>query len=442
MPIILAGMSHRTAPVEVRERLACQVTGANPWLGEALGPNRVAEIAVVSTCNRLEVYAVPVDPRDEVGEPIMALLAAKAGLAEDELDQVFYRKRDREAISHLVRVACGLDSQVLGEAQILGQISQSFVAARNEGTVGPLLTFLLSRALHAGKRARTETFIGQGKTSISHAAAALVEADLGGLADKRVIIIGAGDTGRMAVEALRMRGVLQVACVNRSMVGAGTMTGLPDCELLPWSALTEALAGADAVISATSAPHPILYSDDVAAALERRESKPLVLVDIAVPRDIDPLVGELPSVVLYDIDHLEASLDEARACREAAVPRVEQIVVEETEAIVEWLLVREVAPLIHRFRQRARLTADEEARRVIRKLDGLDLRQQELILQMARQVANKILHQPIVRLKAQASQSEREKSLEAFVEMFGLDAEGDDAFAAYDEPESGEGASW
>ena len=181
-----------------------------------------------------------------------------------------------------------------------------------------------------------------------------MEAELGGLADKRVVVVGAGETARMAVEALRMRGVLEVACVNRSMARGQSRTGPLDCEVLPWSALSRALAGADALISATSAPHPVLYPDEVAAVLEGRQAKPLVLVDIAVPRDIDPGVGELPWVRLFDIDQLEASLDEARACREAAVPRVEQIVGEETEAIVEWLLVREVAPLIQRFRNRAR----------------------------------------------------------------------------------------
>lgn len=420
MRVVLVGVNHRTAPVELRERLNLAATGQVGSLGDLMRPDRISELAVVSTCNRLEIYSIPAGPPAKVEQSILSWLGDGSGIPDGELNQALYRKRDREAVRHLLQVACGLDSQMLGETQVLGQLSQCFVTARTEETIGPLLTFILSRALHAGKRARAETSVAYGKTSISHAAAALVEQELNGLSGRQVVIIGAGETAAMAVQALRGRGDPHVLCVNRSMALTRPAASSGDCEVLPWSALARVLAGADAAISATSAPHAVLYAEDLRPVLEERGGRDLVLVDIAVPRDIDPNVGRLPGVVLHDIDRLEASLDEGRARREAAVPQVEEIVAEETEAILEWLRGREVAPLIHQLRRRARVVAEAEARRTLRKLEGLDEREERLVVQMARRIANKMIHEPTVRLKAQATNGEQEAGLEMLAEIFGL----------------------
>ncbi len=423
MRVVLVGVNHQTAPVDIREKLNLAVAVLDRRLIEVIGPDHLSETAVLSTCNRLEIYFVPAGSAHGTEESIVGWLAEAAGLALSDLSPLAYRKSGREAVGHLLRVACGLDSQILGETQVLGQVSECFVTARTEATVGPLLTFVLSRALHAGKRARTETGIAHGGTSVSHAAASLVARELGTLSGKRVVIIGVGETAGMALEALRKRGDPQVACVSRSITQAQSFAAAAGCEALPWSALGQALATADAVISATSAPHPILYLEDVVPVLEQRSGRPLVMVDVAVPRDIDSSIGELASVALYDIDLLEASLDEGRAHREAAIPTVEEIVSEETGVIMDWIRGRQVAPLIRELRRRARAIADAEARRTLSKLGDLDAEQQEVVFRSARRMANKLLHEPTVRLKELAQKGDEEIPLEVFKEMFGLDSE-------------------
>ncbi len=420
--VVLVGVSHRTVPVEVRERLARALAHDRQSLIEAVVPEHASEVVLISTCNRLEICCVPTGSASELEGSLISWLASAAGLSFDELNSAVYRKKDREAVLHLFRVICGLDSQVLGETQILGQISQLFIAARSEGTIGPLLTLLLSRAVHTGKRARAETRISHGKTSISRAAATLVEAELRGLEGKIVILIGVGETALLVLDALRAGGGPRVVCVNRSLARAQAVAEA-GCEVLPWSALGGALVTADAVVTATSSPHPVLRVEDMLPLLDERAGRPLLLVDIAVPRDIDSLVGELPSVALYDIDDLEVSLDEGRSLRAAAVPRVEEIVREETDAVMEWLCGRRVAPLVREFRERARSIADEEAYRALGKLDGLDARERDVVLRLARQVANKILHEPTVHLKSLARESDGMRYLETFMEMFGLGLE-------------------
>ena len=421
MTLTLLGLNHRTAPVEVREKLALARTDPGLSLVE-LGPAGIAEMALVSTCNRLEIYSVPAGPPSRTEEAILARLAATSGIPRLELDHVIYRLRDRDVVEHLLRVVCGLDSQVLGETQVLGQVSQSFETARIEDTVGPLLTTLLSRAVHAGRRARRQTDISLGKTSISHVAAAVVDERLGGLSGKHVTIIGAGETAAKAMQALFSRGQPHVTCLNRSTVSAEAMAFGTGAEVLSWPALPSVLATCDAVITATSAPHPVIYPEDLEPILRERGGRPLVLVDVAVPRDVDPRVRELDGVLLFDIDQLEAALDEGRAGREAAVPRVEEIITEETDAIMHWLESREVIPVVQQIRNSARAIADEEAHRAIRKLEGLDERQQEIVLRMARQVANKIVHEPTVRLKAKApAGGENDRYARLLREIFGLD---------------------
>jgi len=432
VPVVLTGISHLTAPVGVREKLHAGLAARSSLRADLIRRGCLRELVLVSTCNRLEVYAVPARSASQAEEDILEWLADAASLSIDEVSRWTYRKRDIEAIQHLLRVACGLDSQMLGETQILGQVSQAIVDARSEATVGPLLTGTLTRAVHAGKRARTETAIACGVTSIMHAAAALVERELDGLSSKRVMVVGAGQTAELVIQALHKRGEPDITCIGRSVSRASAIALPNGCAVLPWSALAEALVTADAVITATSAPHPILFAEDLASVLGRRGDRRLVLVDIAVPRDVDPRVGELSSVVLYDIDQLEQSLDEGRACREAAAPRVEEIVSEETLAILEWLRGRQVAPVIQKLRGRARAIAGAEAREAVRRLDGMTEKEHEVILRMARRIVGKILHEPTVGLKVHAGSGKGERYVQAVVELFGLDAEtdGEDAGVA------------
>ncbi len=352
---------------------------------------------------------------------IVGLLAELGDLAWDELEFHVYYKENADAVRHLLRVACGLDSQMLGETQILGQISQAFASARSSGTSGPLLTYLFSRAAHAGKRARSETEISQGGTSISNAAVNLLERELGDLALRSIVVAGAGETAELAIQVLHKHGATKVCCINRTLSSAQDLALRNGCEARPWGELADALADADAVITATGSPHPVIYADDVAPILEQRQGAPLVFVDIAVPRDVDPGVASLPNVVLHDIDHLEATLDHNLTRRFEAVPNVEEIVGTEARLVMEWLHGREAADLLAELHERARAVADAELGGALRKLDGLDQNAEEVISRMANRIVGKLLHQPTKQLKSRASSEDFEVYCDAIVDLFGLE---------------------
>ena len=425
MTILLVGLSQRTAPVALRERLSkmLQPSGcagdATPsvstWWGSGL-----RESAVLSTCNRLEVYGVPNGTHDDTYGLILAHLAELGGLAPDELALHVYHEEDEDAVWHLLRVACGLDSQVLGETQVLGQVSQAFALARAKGTSGPLLTYLSSRAVHAGKRARSETEISRGATSISHAAVGLLERELGDLSSRNVLVVGAGETAELAVQALHKHGAVKVSCINRTFSSAEALAVRSGCEARPWAELSGALADADAVVTATGAPHPVIYAEDVRPILEQRAGVPLVMVDIAVPRDVDLDVACLPGIVLHDIDKLEATLDQNLSRRFAAVPKVEEIIAQETQVVVDWLHGREATDLVAELRDHARSVAHAELGGALRKLEGLDKSAEVIIERMANRIIGKLLHEPTRQLKSRASSEDFELYCDAVVDLFGL----------------------
>lgn len=423
-PIGVVGVSHRTATVDVREKLAASVPDHEGSLIPAIGPEWLAEMAIISTCNRFEVYYVPVCSLSKVEARLVKWFSQVCELPFAEVSQMTYRFTEQAAIRHLLRVACGLESQILGETQILGQVAGALARARSRGFVGPVLTYVLSRAVHTGKRARTETAISSGKVSISRAAACFLAEKLGGLSDKTVVLLGAGETAALVAEALRERSPGRTICVSRSLARARRLAEQMGFEESPWSTLGGLLARADALITATAAPHPVLRLEDLRPAVAERTGKPLVVVDIAVPRDVEESVRSLPGVEIIDIDDLETGLDENRLRRLAAVPDVEAIVSEETQQVIEWLHGRKVAPLIQQFRSRARLIADLEAQQVVNKLGSLAPREKELVVRLARQVANKILHEPTVRLKNLARERDGDRYVEFFVEIFGLNQAG------------------
>lgn len=431
MAIILVGLNQRTALVALRERLfkvlePVEPSGCHKDAAPAFSlwwEPGFRELVFLSTCNRLEVYGVPIGGARDACRLIVERLAELGNVARDELEPHIYQKEDRDAVGHVLRVACGLDSQLLGETQILGQVSQALAAARSTGTSGPSLTYLFSRAAHAGKRARSETEISRGATSISHAAVVLIEKELGDLSARSVLVVGAGETAELATKALYEHGVVQVSCINRTLSGAQTLALRAGCQARPWAELTQALAGADAVIAATGAPHPVIYVDDVTPALEQRQSLPLVMVDIAVPRDIDLAVGALPGVVLHDIDRLEATLDRNLSRRWAAVPKVEEIIAKETQVVMDWLQGREAKEVVAELREHARSVAHAELGGALRKLEGLDKDAQEVVSRMANRIVGKLLHQPTKRLKSRASSEDFPVYCDAVVDLFGLKGE-------------------
>ena len=328
---VCVGVNFRTAPVEYREKLGSDLPvlcervcahAASNGDGEA-----IRELAWLSTCNRVELYAL-------VGEnggtaPLVAILAEAAGLNPRNVADHTYRHCGYEAVRHLCRVASGLDSMVLGEPQILGQVTQALTEARSSRTAGPVLNRVFRRAVRTGRRARTETAIGRNPASMSSVAVALAGSVVGALRERRVLVIGLGEMGSVTVKALRARQVREIAVANRTRARAEQVSARWGYRAYSMDQLAAGLDWADVVISATSSPQLIIGGQVVRDVVARRDSRALVFVDIAVPRDIDPAVRELPGVHLFDADDLSVNLDDGLAARRNEIPRVEGIVAEE-----------------------------------------------------------------------------------------------------------------
>jgi glutamyl-tRNA reductase len=437
MTILLVGLNHRTAPLALREQLAlsgCAMTmalddlpvrgaldGAPARSGKSAEPPPLQEAVILSTCNRLEVYA---NPRSIGGgrAAVEAFLSRLQNIPLHTLKPHLYFVHGQDVVIHLMRVAAGLDSMILGEAQILGQVSDAFTVAKTANTTGPVLSHLFSQAVHAGKRARTETTISRHTTSVSHAAAGLITEKLGGLEEANVLVIGAGEMAEVALQALVDRGARRLTCMNRTFASVVELAGRFGGQARPWHEIPEGLAWADVVLSATGAPHTIIQADTVAEILPARVGRPLLFIDVAVPRDIDEAVGELPGVARYDIDDLQQVLDENMAQREAAIPQVEAIIAEEAASFAEWLSSRQVAPVIADLRRYAAGIAQAEVAGALNRLGGLSEQEQKVVERLARRIVNKLLHEPTVRLRAQAASGNGYAYAHVVRELFDLDA--------------------
>lgn len=431
--ILLVGLNHRTAPIVVREQLSFDAC-ALPMVASdlyAAGANLgvLQEVVVISTCNRLEVYAITTAPAQAIAL-IEAQIARQRQMTPDELATYVYVKAGDAAIEHLLRVASGLDSLILGEAQILGQVANALAAAHSSGASGPMLTQLFNRALHCGKRARTETPIGSYTTSISHAAVRHAEAVLGDLSQCRALLIGAGEMAELAATALQQHRIASILCINRTLTRAEQLAMKVGGRAVEWSRLDEALTAVDLVISATAAPHVVLTREQVARAIRARAERPLLLFDIALPRDIDPAIDALPAVLRYDIDHLRSSIDANLARREAAIPLVEAIIAEETAALQAWLGGRQVLPIVVDLRRHAERIAHQEVQRTLQRLrhhtPDHDRISQE-VERLADRIVAKLLHEPTVRLKAQAADGNGVAYAQALSELFALTPPADDS---------------
>jgi glutamyl-tRNA reductase len=354
-------------------------------------------------------------------EDIESFLAGLQGIPLDQLRPHLYFKAGAEVCTHLMRVAAGLDSMILGEPQILGQVSTAHAEAQAAGASGPLLSHLFERAVHAGKRARSETEIGRHTTSISHAAAQLVKDKLGDLEEAQALIVGAGEMAEVAVQALQRHGLEQVSFINRTFARAEGMARQFNGEALNWYHLLPALSAADVVITATGAPHVVIRHDQVREALAGRNARPLLFVDIAMPRDVEEEVGHLAGVSRYDIDHLQCTVDRNLAQRQAAVPDVEQIIDFEARVFEEWFLGRQVLPVLVELRRKVRTIAEEEFERHMSRLEEMDPDCRQAVSLMVRRIVNKMLHEPTVRLKASAAEGDGFFYAQTVRELFDLD---------------------
>ncbi len=421
--IVLVGLNHHTAPVELREQLSLSGCGLTMALEELAQNSRIRESIILSTCNRLEVYGLTSEPA-EGWQAIEDFLMHLQGIPLTELKPHLYYLQDETTIKHLMRVACGLDSMILGEPQILGQVSQAYRDAHGVGTVETMFSKLFMQAIHTGKRARTETGISRHTTSVSHAAALLAKDQVGNLETARVLVVGAGEMAEQAIQALQAHHVQSITFINRTYSRANDLAQRFGGTAYNWTHLIDALAEADVVLSATGAPHMVIHTSEVEEAIRQRDSRPLLLIDIAVPRDIEEGVGDLPNVTLHDIDDLQHTLDENLAQRQAAVVEVEQIIQEEIDGFYEWLSGRQVVPIIVGLRRKAEAIAQTELEQALRRLDGMDSQGQDVVKRMAHRIVNKMLYEPTNQLKIQAANGKGYDYADIVRDLFCLDAVG------------------
>lgn len=408
--IVCLGLSHRTAPVEVRERIRCSLIDVGqllPMLDEGMVTDygrfsAISEAVILSTCNRMEFYTVVDTAVDDPRQLMVDLLASIHPADLDGMGDQVYFYAGETAVSHLLQVAAGLDSLVLGEPQILGQVTDAYMAAVKAHTIGPILDALFQTAIRSGKRVRTETAIGNNPASISSVSIALAKQTVGDLSDKQILIIGSGEMARLAIKALRARGLTQISVANRTQSRAEALASNGSGRGYSLEELPQALAAADVVISATGAPEPILFKQAVTETMNLRPERPLVLIDIAVPRDIDPDARGIAGVHLFDVDDLQGTLDESLEARKAEIPQVEAILAGEKACLEMELRTLTVKPLIADLHQKAEAIRQRELERTLRHLGEVDPQTLEHLQHLTRSLVTKLLHEPTKQLRTQA----------------------------------------
>jgi glutamyl-tRNA reductase len=426
--LLALGASHKTAPLAVRERLALLDGQVGAMLEELVTHDAIQEAVALSTCNRTELYLVSSDPV-EAESYVLALLARRAGIRPTELVERIYAERNCDAARHLCRVASGLDSMIVGESEVQGQVKRAYEAALGARTTGPLTNKLFRVALSTGKRVRAETASAEGGASVASAALDAARETLGDLADRRVLILGAGETAELTARALHAHGVRTMFIANRRRDRAIALAKRFGGASLPFDALPVELERADIVISSTASPHTILGAEELD---EVRQGRPLLLIDLAVPRDIDPECATVDGVTLLDMDSLQRKVARHLSVRQAEAGRAEGIVEEEIQAFAGWLGSLEVLPTLAALRARgdavvSALLAENEGR-----WETLSDRDRERVEALARAVVNRLLHEPTTRLRALEADS-RHARLQLLRELFGLD---DPALEEADRPAS------
>jgi glutamyl-tRNA reductase len=398
MRIVVTGVSHDTAPLEVRERIHLHSEQLASVLTGMAGAPHISECVVLSTCNRLEVYAVCSGARG-----VSAMLAGAFGERVSELKPYTYYHEGVSAVRHLFRVASGVDSLVLGEVQILGQVRRAWQSAHKAGTTGPVLSQLFHKAVALGKRVHSETTISRRPASVSYAAVALAKQIFGeGLRDRRVLVIGTGEVGEGVARCLYEHGLHTTVVAHRQVERARTVARRYHADVILWEHLPQYLVLSDIVISSTAAPHTILQRRQIAEAMQARANRPLYLIDLAVPRDIDPTAAEVPGVHLHNIDDLQNVVHTGLQERQQALPEIEAMIEQETARFSEWLMARSVAPTIQAVRAQADEVVRRETEWALSKLPDLTDRERQIVEALAARVAGKLLHGPIQWLKAQA----------------------------------------
>ena len=414
-PLVCVGLSHHTAPVDVRERLALPETRQTELLqAMAQAPS---EALLISTCNRVELYVL--GPSADLGDRTRTALASAAG---EDLVPYLYSHHGEAAVLHLFRVAASLDSMVLGEPQILGQVKDAFEQAQRLGAARGELARICSAAFGSAKRVRTETELGRAATSMASAAVEMARHIFDGLDGKTVLLVGAGEMAELAGKHLVSAGASKVLVANRTLERAEALAAALRGQAVAFEKLEDGLVLADVVVCSTASPQPVITRERVARVLKPRRHRPLFLVDLAVPRDVDPDVHTLDGVYSYDVDDIQRVIDENQAARAAAAARAEVLVAEEVARYIRQRAVREQVPVLAQLRARAEQIRRSELERAIGNLPApLSAEQSRVIEAMTSAIINKMLHQPTAKLRA--VQSGDSELADAAAELFGLDQE-------------------
>ncbi len=421
--LVVVGLNHKTAPVALLEKLAIGGDRLPKALHQLSTYEHVSEGAILSTCNRIEVYAA-VSKFHGGAQDLRNFLSEFCHVAPEDFNDLLYTYHDEGAVRHLFRVAAGIDSMIVGESEILGQVRRSFQTATEEGSALRVLGSAFRRALRAGKRSRTETDIARNPVSVSSAAVELARRAFsdGTLSGKRITVVGAGKMGRLAVQALKSAGAGDVSVVNRSEERAVALAEAFGVEPRPLESLVEDLATADIIISSTTAPGMVIDQALVRSALDDRpDGKPLFIVDIAVPRDVEPEVGDIPGVVLRDIEDLRGVVDSNLGTRLSEVAGVEKIIAEELEAFARWERSTESAPVVTALVERGEEIRQDELQKITARLGDLRPEQQAAVDQLTQRILARFIHAPLENVKALGDPEQRDAYLIALRELFDLD---------------------
>ncbi|SFJ42473.1 glutamyl-tRNA reductase [Thermoflavimicrobium dichotomicum] len=419
MYILVVGLNHKTAKVDLRERFAFSAHELPMALRTLRDMKSIMECVIVSTCNRMELYVVC--DQLHTGEYYSkAFLESWFRIPKEEFEPYLYVKENQQAVNHLFHVVSGLDSLVIGETQILGQVRTAFLTAQGEGTTGTIFNMLFKQAITLGKRVHTETEIGQNAVSVSYAAVELGKKMFESFEDKTILLIGAGEMGELTAKHFHAAGATRVIVLNRTLEKAQEIASRFKGEARSFDQLADSLQEADIVVSSTGAKEPILTKENVEPVLRNRRS-PLFFIDIAVPRDIDPAVHDLDQVFLYDIDDLHGIVDANLSLREQEAKKVAVWIEEETKEFQEWLQMLGVVPLITALREKALAVQEETMARIERKLPDLTEREKRVLRKQTKSIVNQLLRDPIVRIKELAATSKRDEAFDLFVQIFALE---------------------
>jgi glutamyl-tRNA reductase len=419
MHLLLLGVSHKTAPVDLRERLDFSSRDLGGAVEALATRPSAAESVVLSTCNRSEIYIASSDPgraRDE----LTAFLSDYHGLPASAFEPHLFVHDNEAAVRHLFRVAAGLDSLVVGEPQILGQVKDAFQTAADHRCTGPVLSKLFHWSFVVGKRVRTETGLGEGAVSFGFAAVALARKIFGRLDGRRALVVGTGEISTLTAQHLRTIGVGEIVVTSRTPASAEMLAATVDGRTTAWEALPESLGQVDIVVSATGSPQPIITRAQVEAVVGRRRPDPLFILDLAVPRDVDPSVGDLEQVFLYNVDDLQVIVQENLSRRSAEVARAEAIVSEEMARFAAWQRSRSAVPTVVALRERFDQIRRAELQRLEGKLTGLTPEARARVDEITRLIVEKLLLEPTEQLKALPDEETQAAYTEAINRVFRL----------------------